>query len=104
MRSWLLKRIYIIAQAAHVGMAGKYVIELAKIPPRWMWLLEFRYCDPILVEDSMVVIISQSGETADSLAALRLARDRNVPYLACHRCRLQDCKRERLYVIYLCRT
>ena len=80
-----LKRIYIIAcgSAYHVGMVGKYVIEsMAKIPVEVDVASEFRYRDPILVEDSMVVIISQSGETADSLAALRLARDRNVPVLS----------------------
>ncbi len=66
----------------HVGMVGKYVIEsMAKIPVEVDVASEFRYRDPILVEDSMVVIISQSGETADSLAALRLAKDRNVPVL-----------------------
>lgn len=52
-------------------MVGKYVIEsMAKIPVEVDVASEFRYRDPILVEDSMVVIISQSGETADSLAAL----------------------------------
>ena len=81
-----LKRIYIIAcgSAYHVGMVGKYVIEsMAKIPVEVDVASEFRYRDPILVEDSMVVIISQSGETADSLAALRLAKGRGMyRYLA----------------------
>ena len=63
-------------------MVGKYVIEsMAKIPVEVDVASEFRYRDPILVEDSMVVIISQSGETADSLAALRLAKEKGVTVL-----------------------
>ena len=79
-----LKRIYIIAcgSAYHVGMVGKYVIEsMAKIPVEVDVASEFRYRDPILVEDSMVVIISQSGETADSLAALRESKKQGVKTL-----------------------
>ena len=61
---------------------------------------EFRYRDPILVEDSMVVIISQSGETADSLAALRLARDRNVPVLSVVNVVGSSIARESDYTLY----
>ena len=104
MRSWLLfKRIYIIAcgSAYHVGMVGKYVIEsMAKIPVEVDVASEFRYRDPILVEDSMVVIISQSGETADSLAALRLARDRNVPVLSVVNVVGSSIARESDYTLY----
>jgi glucosamine--fructose-6-phosphate aminotransferase (isomerizing) len=80
-----LKRLYIVAcgSAYHVGMVGKYVIEkLARIPVDVDFASEFRYRDPILDPDSAVVIISQSGETADSLAALRLAKERRVPTIA----------------------
>ena len=80
-----LKRLYIVAcgSAYHVGMVGKYVIEkLARIPVDVDFASEFRYRDPILEPDSAVVIISQSGETADSLAALRLAKERRVPTIA----------------------
>ena len=73
-----LKRIYIVAcgSAYHVGVVGKYVIEgMAGIPVEVELASEFRYRNPRLVEDSMVIIISQSGETADSLAALRLAKN-----------------------------
>ena len=80
-----LKRIYIIAcgSAYHVGMVGKYVIEsMAKIPVEVDVASEFRYRDPILVEDSMVVIISQSGETADSLAPFVLPEIEMFRYLA----------------------
>ena len=98
-----LKRIYIIAcgSAYHVGMVGKYVIEsMAKIPVEVDVASEFRYRDPILVEDSMVVIISQSGETADSLAALRLAKDRNVPVLSVVNVVGSSIARESDYTLY----
>ena len=98
-----LKRIYIIAcgSAYHVGMVGKYVIEsMAKIPVEVDVASEFRYRDPILEEDSMVVIISQSGETADSLAALRLAKERNVPVLSVVNVVGSSIARESDYTLY----
>ena len=78
-------QIHIVAcgSAYHVGVAAQYVIEgLAQIPVRVELASEFRYRNPILDEDALVIIISQSGETADSLAALRLANDRGVQTLA----------------------
>ncbi len=61
--------------AYHVGLAAQYVFEsLARIPVRVELASEFRYRDPILNENDLVIVISQSGETADSLAALRLAK------------------------------
>ena len=98
-----LKRIYIIAcgSAYHVGMVGKYVIEsMAGIPVEVDVASEFRYRNPILVEDSMVVIISQSGETADSLAALRLAKERNVPVLSVVNVVGSSIARESDYTLY----
>ena len=98
-----LKRIYIVAcgSAYHVGMVGKYVIEsMAKIPVEVDVASEFRYRNPILVEDSMVVIISQSGETADSLAALRLAKERNVPVLSVVNVVGSSIARESDYTLY----
>lgn len=80
-----LKRIYFVAcgSAAHVGVVGKYVMEsLARIPTEWEIASEFRYRDPVLEENSLCVIISQSGETADSLAALREAKGRGLKTLA----------------------
>lgn len=80
-----ISRLYIVAcgSAYHVGIAAKYVIEdLAKIPVEVDLASEFRYRNPILDADSLVVIISQSGETADSLAALREAKSRGVCTLA----------------------
>ncbi len=68
--------------AYHVGLAGQYVIEkLVRIPVRVDLASEFRYRDPILNADDLVIVISQSGETADSLAALRLAKERGVSTL-----------------------
>lgn len=80
-----LDRIYIVAcgSAYHVGAVAKYVFEdIAKIPVEFDLGSEFRYRNPILVPNSMVVIISQSGETADSLAALREAKAKGVKTLA----------------------
>ena len=73
---------------------------MAGIPVEVDVASEFRYRDPILVEDSMVVIISQSGETADSLAALRLARDRNVPVLSVVNVVGSSIARESDYTLY----
>ncbi len=69
-----VSKIHIVAcgSAYHAGVTGKYVIEgLARIPVEVDLASEFRYRDPILEEGAMVVVISQSGETADTLAALR---------------------------------
>lgn len=79
------KRIHIIAcgTAMHAGLMGKYAIEkLARIPVNVEIASEFRYRDPILEKGDVVLIISQSGETADTLAALRLAKERSVHTLA----------------------
>ncbi|MBE6129433.1 MAG: glutamine--fructose-6-phosphate transaminase (isomerizing) [Erysipelotrichaceae bacterium] len=68
--------------AYHVGLAGQYVMEkLVRIPVRVDLASEFRYRDPILNANDLVIVISQSGETADSLAALRLAKERGVSTL-----------------------
>ena len=80
-----LTRIYFVAcgSAYHVGVAAQYVIEdLAKIPVRVELASEFRYRRPLLDPNALVVVISQSGETADTLAALRLAKEKGVRTLA----------------------
>ncbi len=72
-----IKKIFIVAcgSAYHTGVTAKYVFEgLARIPVEVDLASEFRYRNPILEEGSMVIIVSQSGETADSLAALRQAK------------------------------
>ena len=76
-----ISQIYIVAcgSAYHVGMAVQYVIEdFTSIPVRVELASEFRYRKMTLVKDSLVIIISQSGETADSLAALREAKEKGI--------------------------
>ncbi len=76
-----LRKIHIVAcgSAYHAGMTGKYVLEgLARIPVEVDLASEFRYRDPIVEAGTLVIIISQSGETADSLAALREAKKRGA--------------------------
>ncbi len=80
-----LNRISIVAcgTAYHAGLVGKYVIErLARIPVEVELASEFRYRDPVLDRRHLVIVISQSGETADTLAALREARARGCRVLA----------------------
>ena len=98
-----LERIYIVAcgSAYHVGVAGKYVIEsLSGIPVETDLASEFRYRNPRLMENSLVIIVSQSGETADSLAALRLAKERGVPVLSIVNVLGSSIARESDYVLY----
>lgn len=79
-----LNKIFIVAcgSAYHAGISGKYVIEgIARIPVEVDVASEFRYRDPIIDENSLVIVISQSGETADSLAALREAQRKGVKVL-----------------------
>lgn len=79
-----IKKIHIVAcgSAYHTGITNKYIFEgLARIPVEVDLASEFRYRNPILEEGVLVIIISQSGETADSLAALRLAKAHKVTTL-----------------------
>lgn len=79
-----IKKIHIVAcgSAYHTGVTAKYVFEgMARIPVEVDLASEFRYRNPILEEGALVIIISQSGETADSLAALRLAKERGITTL-----------------------
>jgi glucosamine--fructose-6-phosphate aminotransferase (isomerizing) len=79
-----LKKIHIVAcgSAYHAGVTGKYVIEgLARIPVEVDLASEFRYRNPILEEGALVIVISQSGETADTLAALRESKARGFKVL-----------------------
>ena len=79
-----ISQIYIVAcgSAYHVGVAAQYVIEdLAKIPVRVELASEFRYRRPLLDPNGLVIVISQSGETADSLAALREAKEKGIKTL-----------------------
>lgn len=79
-----VKKIFIVAcgSAYHTGVTGKYVMEgLARIPVEVDLASEFRYRNPILEEGTLVIVTSQSGETADSLAALREAKSRGIATL-----------------------
>ena len=79
-----IDQICIVAcgSAYHVGVAAQYVIEdLAQIPVRTELASEFRYRKPLLSKNELVIIVSQSGETADSLAALRLAKEKGIKTL-----------------------
>ena len=80
-----VSNIYIVAcgSAYHVGMVVQYVIEdLAKVPVRVELASEFRYRKPLLDPNGLVIVISQSGETADTLAALREAKEQGIQTLA----------------------
>jgi len=79
-----LKRIVIVACGTswHSGLIGKYLIEkIAKIPVEVDYASEFRYRNPFLNESDLIIAISQSGETADTLAALKEAKIKSVPTL-----------------------
>ncbi|HIY29569.1 MAG TPA: glutamine--fructose-6-phosphate transaminase (isomerizing) [Candidatus Mediterraneibacter avicola] len=98
-----LDRVYIVAcgSAYHVGMSGKYVMEdLADTPVEVDLASEFRYRNPKLMKNSMVIVVSQSGETADSLAALRLAKEKGVPVLGVVNVVGSSIARESDYILY----
>ncbi len=80
-----IRRIYIVAcgSAYYVGCVGKYILEkTCRIPVEPILASEFRYSEPVLGDDTLVIIISQSGETADTLAALREANELGAHTLA----------------------
>ena len=63
----------------HAGLIGKYIIEeLARIPVEVEYSSEFRYRNPVITDKDLVIAISQSGETADTLAAIQLAKDKGA--------------------------
>lgn len=98
-----VKQIYIVAcgSAWHVGMAAQYVIEdLANVPVRVELASEFRYRKMSLNKDSLVIAISQSGETADTLAALRMAKEKGMDTLAIVNVVGSSIAREADYVFY----
>ena len=98
-----VEQIYIVAcgSAYHVGVCASYVIEdLARVPVRVDVASEFRYKKPILKESDLVIIISQSGETADSLAALREAKNRGIKTLAIVNVVGSSIAREADFVLY----
>ena len=97
------KNITIVAcgTAMHAGMVGKYVIEdLARVPVNVDIASEFRYRNPIVGEGDLVIIISQSGETADSLAAMRLEKQKGAKTLAIVNAKGSSIAREADMLIY----
>ena len=97
------KNITIVAcgTAMHAGMVGKYVIEdLARVPVNVDIASEFRYRNPIVSEGDLVIVISQSGETADSLAAMRLAKQKGATTLAIVNAKGSSIAREADMLIY----
>lgn len=97
------KNITIVAcgTAMHAGMVGKYVVEdLARVPVNVDIASEFRYRNPIVGEGDLVIIISQSGETADSLAAMRLAKQKGAKTLAIVNAKGSSIAREADMLIY----
>ena len=98
-----IEHIYIVAcgSAYHVGVCSQYLIEdLVKVPVRVDIASEFRYRDPLFGKNELVIVISQSGETADSLAALREAKKMGVKTLAIVNVVGSSIAREADYVLY----
>ena len=80
-----IRKIFIVAcgSAYHVGVVGKYIIEkMCRIQVEVQVASEFRYCEPIVGKDDLVIVISQSGETADTLAGLKEAKDHGARILS----------------------
>lgn len=97
------RKIFIVAcgTAMHAGMVGKYVIEkLARVEVTVDIASEFRYRDPVLSEGDLVILISQSGETADTKAVLRLAKERNAVTMAVVNVKGSSIARESDFVVY----
>ncbi|MFW0861427.1 MAG: glutamine--fructose-6-phosphate transaminase (isomerizing) [Dethiobacter sp.] len=100
---WQLRKVVMVAcgTAYHAGLVGKYVFErLLRLPVEVDVASEFRYRNPLLGEDTLVVVISQSGETADTLAAMRLAKEKGSPVVAITNVVGSTVSREAARVIY----
>ncbi|MDR0723801.1 MAG: glutamine--fructose-6-phosphate transaminase (isomerizing), partial [Endomicrobium sp.] len=98
-----ISNIYIVAcgTSYHAGLVSKFLLEnFAKIPTEVDIASEFRYRNPILNEKTLVIAISQSGETADTLAALKLAKSRNCQTLAVCNVVGSSISREAKHVVY----
>ncbi len=105
LRRMLLTKSSILIQACgtskHAGMVGKYLLErFARISTRVEFASEFRYMHPVVPPDTLVIAISQSGETADTLAGLRMAHEMGLEVLSIVNVRDSSIARESDYVIY----
>lgn len=97
------KNIFVVAcgTAMHAGLVGKYVLEkIGRIPVTVDVASEFRYRDPIISKDDLVILVSQSGETADTLAALRMSKDRGADTLSIVNVKGSSIARESDMVLY----
>ncbi len=97
------KNIFVVAcgTAMHAGLVGKYVIErIGRIPVTVDVASEFRYRHPIITNEDLVILVSQSGETADTLAALRLSKEQGATTLAIVNVKGSSIAREADHVIY----
>lgn len=95
--------IFVVAcgTAMHAGLVGKYVIEkIGRVPVTVDVASEFRYRNPILTENDLVILVSQSGETADTLEALRLSKERGADTLSIVNVKGSSIARESDMVIY----
>ena len=98
-----INKIYLVAcgTAMHAGLASKYTIEsLSRIPVEVEAASEFRYSDPIINDKTLCVFITQSGETADTIAAAKLARERGAKTIAVSNVLESSITRETDYVLY----
>ncbi|MBR5485302.1 MAG: glutamine--fructose-6-phosphate transaminase (isomerizing) [Oscillospiraceae bacterium] len=96
-------RLHIVAcgSAYYAGCVGKHLLgKFGRLPVEMQIASEFRYCEPVLDKRDLVIIISQSGETADSLAALRYAKAKGIKTLAIVNVAASSIAREADYVIY----
>ncbi len=98
-----LKQIYIVAcgTAMHAGLVGKYAMEkMLRIPVNVEVASEFRYRDPIVDKNTLCIFISQSGETADTIAALKLAKEKGAKTIAISNVFESSITREADHTIY----
>ena len=95
--------IFVVAcgTAMHAGLVGKYVLEkIGRVPVTVDMASEFRYRDPIIAKGDLVILVSQSGETADTLAALRMAKERGAETLSIVNVKGSSIARESDMVLY----
>ncbi len=97
--------IHIVAcgSAYHAGLIGKYLIERDAMIPVYVEVAsEYRYKNNFLTKDTLVIFVSQSGETADTLASLKMVKDKNIDTLSIVNVKESSIARESKYVIYTC--
>lgn len=99
-----VERIFMVAcgTSYYAGMVGEYLIEkLAGVPVEIEFASEFRYRDPVIPNNSLVIVVSQSGETADTLASLRMAKEKGAKILSICNVKNSSIDREADYKLYM---